>query len=102
MKFWSKGKQLDTATMTSREKVVLLAEVERDLAEAHAAIGEFCVAEDLRAFAVSHFGRDADPEVYVDRSLVADRLEGKLEDLSSSDRVKALGELGLAPLGVWE
>ena len=99
MKFWSGGRQYDTDTMSAAEKIRLLAEVEMDLGEVHAAIAEFNTYPDLKEFSRHHFGRDGVAELYTDRSEVSRRLEQKLNDLLTSDRVAALAVLGVEPIG---
>jgi len=95
MQFWSNGKKLDTETMSAKEKIQLLSEVESEIQEITSMIAEFNQCSDLREFSKKHFGSDGDYKMYTDRVHVADFLEWKLSDYKSSDRVKALRIMGV-------
>jgi hypothetical protein len=98
MEFWTKGKKMNTETMTAKEMIVLLNEVETELQVVLDMIAEFNTTTDVRKFSLKHFGRDGDHKMYTDRVHVADRLKAKWEDLVAGDRCKALLEIGCEPI----
>ena len=95
MEFWSNGKKCNTDTMTAKERIVMLADVEAEINEVHQMIAEFNRTSDTQAFSLRHFGRDADRRMYTDRVYVANRLEWMLNDRLTSDRVEALRVMGV-------
>lgn len=97
MQFWHNGRKYDTATITAEEKEQVAASVKEAIDEIVAMIAEFNSTSDLRVFSIKHFGRDGVHALYTDRNHVADRLGVMLKDLETSDRFKALVELGLKP-----
>lgn len=97
MKFWFDGKQYDVASVQDSIKAKLLESVEADWLALIDLCQSFGRATDLNAWALEHFGRDGQWKLYNDRSYVETMLAGKVIDLWESERVIALGRMGLVP-----
>lgn len=86
--------------MTAKEKIALLTSVESDISDIVNMIAEFNSAGDLKSFSLKHFGNDGEWAMYNDRHHVSNVLERMLNDINTSDRVKALKAMGCEPCNV--